>query len=248
MLHLQVAVGRRPVTGIRLSLEGKKCNLLAVHLQHLSSLPLVLKPSWGPEVSTGVPVWKEPDRQDRRWFEPVLWRSFSHVNTCPIELNESWIGDATGTFVVTGAQLQVWDFGVKKRVLFLRLLYMKVPGCSMRLSVWDHTPAAVERSGLLSSFSLGLTGQSQKLSQSPNNSVSVEEDAATFPSGPKTSVADPKLLQFLDTSEMSKGPQDTPGHWLVSGAKLDVDTGKIAIRVKYSLLHYKGGSSDSFRY
>lgn len=47
-----------------------------------------------------------------------------------------------------------------------------------------------------------------------------------------------KLLKFVDITEMKKGPQDMPGHWLVTGAKLDVDGGKISLRVKYSLLHY----------
>lgn len=47
-----------------------------------------------------------------------------------------------------------------------------------------------------------------------------------------------KFAKIIDTTEMSKGPQDTPGHWLVTGAKLGIEKGKIVIRVKYSLLNY----------
>ncbi|CAH9111805.1 unnamed protein product, partial [Cuscuta epithymum] len=38
-----VDVGKRPVTGLRLYLEGKKSNCLAIHLQHLSSLPNIFQ-------------------------------------------------------------------------------------------------------------------------------------------------------------------------------------------------------------
>lgn len=47
-----------------------------------------------------------------------------------------------------------------------------------------------------------------------------------------------KLAKIVDSSEMLKGPQDLPGHWLVTGAKLGVEKGKIVLRVKYSLLNY----------
>lgn len=46
----------------------------------------------------------------------------------------------------------------------------------------------------------------------------------------------PKLLKYVDTAEMVRGPQDTPGYWVVSGAKLQLERGKISLRVKYSLL------------
>jgi hypothetical protein len=46
----------------------------------------------------------------------------------------------------------------------------------------------------------------------------------------------PKLLKFVDTTEMMRGPQDLPGYWVVSGAKLHMERGKISLRVRYSLL------------
>ncbi|KAH9561732.1 hypothetical protein CY35_05G038500 [Sphagnum magellanicum] len=151
----QVSVGRRPVTGLRLCLEGKKCNRLAIHLQHLSTLPQIFQPHWDSHVSIGAPMWKSPEEQDIRWFEPVQWKAFGHVSTAPIEHSESWVGDSNDAFIVTGAQLQVWDFGMKN-VLYMKLLYSRVPKCSIRRSVWDDMPATSQKSGLLSQ--LGLTG------------------------------------------------------------------------------------------
>ena len=40
---VQVDVGKRPITGLRLFLEGKKSNKLAIHLQHLCSLPQIIQ-------------------------------------------------------------------------------------------------------------------------------------------------------------------------------------------------------------
>ncbi|EFJ27326.1 hypothetical protein SELMODRAFT_95546 [Selaginella moellendorffii] len=211
----QVTIGRRPVTGLRLFLEGKKCNRLGIHLQHLSSLPKILQPHWDSNVPIGPPVWKGPEEQDSKWFEPVQWKSFSHVSTQPVEfLEESYVGQTSGTYIVTGAQLGVWDFGMKK-VLFLRLLFSRVPGCAIRRTVWDHSPTTSQKSGLFSQ--LGLS--------------------STFSGAQKAKPA-PVLLKYVDITEMTKGAHDMPGHWIVTGAKLDVDRGRIALRLKYSVLHY----------
>ncbi|GFS42386.1 MAC/Perforin domain-containing protein [Actinidia rufa] len=200
----QVAVGRKPVTGLRISLEGIKKNRLTIHLQHLVSLPKILQPHWDTHVAIGAPKWQGPEEQDSRWFEPIKWKKFSHVSTSPIEHTETCIGDLSGVHIVTGAQLGVWDFGPKS-VLHLKLLFSKVPGCTIRRSVWDH---------------------------SPSNASTTDEKRGD--SSSQTS----KLAKIVDMTEMSKGPQDVPGHWLVTGAKLGVDKGKIMLRVKYSLLNY----------
>jgi hypothetical protein len=227
----QVSVGRRPVTGLRLYLEGVKCNRLAIHLQHLTTLPRVLQPHWDTHVSIGKPIEKAPEEQDTRWFEPVQWKGFSHVSTAPIDLNESWVGETNDAYIVTGAQLQVWDFGIKN-VLYLKLLFSRVPKCSIRRSVWDSTPAISQKSGLLSQ--LGFSGkQTQQQQQMP---PPFNPNSAVCNKGPKAQPL--KLLKFVDITEMKKGPQDMPGHWLVTGAKMEVDGGKISLRVKYSLLHY----------
>lgn len=211
-LQLQVTVGRKPVTGLRLTLEGSKKNRLAIHLQHLVSLPKNLQPHWDAHMAIGAPKWQGPEEQDSRWFEPIKWKNFSHVSTAPIEYTETSIGDLSGVHIVTGAQLGVWDFGAKN-VLHLKLLFSKVPGCTVRRSVWDHNP------------SVPFSGPSTS-----NSDDRKEDRDSSSQSG--------KLAKIIDFTEMAKGPQDSPGHWLVTGAKLGVEKGKIVLRIKYSLLNY----------
>ncbi|PON69172.1 Membrane attack complex component/perforin (MACPF) domain containing protein [Trema orientale] len=216
----QVTVGRKPVTGLRLGLEGIKQNRLTIHLQHLVSLPKILQPHWDTHVAIGAPKWQGPEEQDSRWFEPIKWKNFSHVSTAPIEYTETSIGDLSGVHIVTGAQLGVWDFGAKN-VLHLKLLFSKVPGCTIRRSVWDHNPSA--------------PSSAQK---SDGSSSSHVNNRTTDDKKEDGSTQTGKLAKIVDMTEMSKGPQDIPGHWLVTGAKLGVDKGKIVLRVKYSLLNY----------
>ncbi|KAL5997714.1 cinnamoyl-Coa reductase [Asimina triloba] len=220
-IEAKISVGRRPVTGLRLCLEGSKQNRLAVHLQHLASLPKILQPHWDPHVAIGPPKWQGPEEQDSRWFEPIKWRNFSHVSTAPIEHTETSIGDLSGVYIVTGAQLGVWDFGAKS-VLHLKLLFSRVPGCTIRRSVWDHSPSAssMQRPDNTSSSS----SSSDKL----NSDDRKTDNSSQFG----------RLAKIVDLTEMSKGPQDMPGHWLVTGAKLGVEKGRIVVRVKYSLLNY----------
>ncbi|GLT52541.1 hypothetical protein SLA2020_258760 [Shorea laevis] len=215
----QVTVGRKPVTGLRLGLEGSKQNRLAIHLQHLVSLPKILQPHWDIHMAIGAPKWQGPEEQDSRWFEPIKWKNFSHVSTAPIEHTDTCFGDLSGVHIVTGAQLGVWDFG-SKNVLHLKLLFSKVPGCTIRRSVWDHTP---------SNLSTAHKSDGSSSSISNERSDDKKEDSSSHIG---------KLAKIVDLTEMSKGPQDSPGHWLVTGAKLGVDKGKIVLRIKYSLLNY----------
>ncbi|CAI9087858.1 OLC1v1022042C1 [Oldenlandia corymbosa var. corymbosa] len=217
----QVTVGRKPVTGLRLSLEGSKQNRLAIHLQHLVSLPKILQPHWDAHMAIGAPKWQGPEEQDSRWFEPIKWKSFSHVSTAPIEHTETSIGDLSGVHIVTGAQLGVWDFGAKT-VLHLKLLFSKVPGCTIRRSVWDHSPS-----------NLSTTQRPDGSSSSVTNDRT--DDGKK---GDGSSSLSGKLAKIVDKTELSKGPQDIPGHWLVTGAKFGVEKGKIVLRAKYSLLNY----------
>ena len=217
---LQVTVGRKPVTGLRLSLEGNKQNRLAILLQHLVSLPKILQPHWDAHMAIGAPKWQGPEEQDSRWFEPIKWKNFSHVSTAPIEHTETSIGDLSGVHIVTGAQLGVWDFGAKS-VLHLKLLFSKVPGCTIRRSVWDHSPANLSASQRPDGSSTSVLNQ---------KTADEKKGDGSSQSG--------KLGKIVDMTEMSKGPQDMPGHWLVTGAKFGVDKGKIMLRAKYSLLNY----------
>lgn len=170
-------------------------------------------------MAIGAPKWQGPEEQDSRWFEPIKWKNFSHVSTAPIEHTEICIGDLSGVHIVTGAQLGVWDFGAKS-VLHLKLLFSKVPGCTIRRSVWDHSPST------------------PSTSQKPDGSSSSLSNEKTEDKKGDSSSQTGKLIKIVDLTEMSKGPQDIPGHWLVTGAKLGVDKGKIVLRIKYSLLNY----------
>lgn len=212
----QISVGRKPVTGLRLALEGSKQNRLCIHLQHLASLPKILMPYWDTHMAIGAPKWLGPEEQDSRWFEPIKWKNFSHVSTAPIENPETFIGDLSGVCIVTGAQLGVWDFG-SRNVLYMKLLYSRLPGCTVRRSLWDHVP----------------NDKSTKVASTGGNANTGDSS-----SGSRESLVGNKLVKVVDMTEMSKGPQDPPGHWLVTGGKLGVEKGKIVLRVKYSLLNY----------
>lgn len=227
----QVSVGRKPVTGLRLCLEGSKLNRLAVHVQHLTVLPKILQPHWDAYVAIGAPKWHGPEEQDSRWFEPVLWKNFAHVSTAPVEFSETWFGDASGAYIVTGAQLGVWDFGLKS-VLHLKLLYSKVPGCTIRRSVWDHSPTAQQQSKAKKGTSTASPAATTAAA------VTATATTAAAAATAATTQATQKLSKFVDTAEMARGPQDLPGHWLVTGAKLCVEKSNIFLRVKYSLLNY----------
>ncbi|KAG5582704.1 hypothetical protein H5410_053331 [Solanum commersonii] len=210
-----VSVGRKPVTGMRLTLEGSKSNRLCIYLQHLTNLPKILLPCWDTHVAIGAPKWQGPEEQDSRWFEPVKWKNFSHVSTAPIECPETFIGDDhSGVYIVTGAQLGVWDFG-SRNVLYMKLLYSRLPGCTIRRSLWDHTP-----------------------NDKSNKKVNCENNIGDASSVIGENIIGNKLAKFVDMTEMSKGPQDPPGHWLVTGGKLGVEKGRIVLRLKYSLLNY----------
>uniref|UniRef100_A0A0C9RHM9 TSA: Wollemia nobilis Ref_Wollemi_Transcript_21704_2563 transcribed RNA sequence n=1 Tax=Wollemia nobilis TaxID=56998 RepID=A0A0C9RHM9_9CONI len=216
-----VNVGKRPVTGVRLYLEGKKCNRLAIHLQHLSTLPKILQLLDDDE--------GEPEESNRKYYEPVQWKSFSHVCTAPVECSGTLIGDPAS--IVTGAQLEVRVEKMKK-VLFLKLCFSRVFGASIRRSEWDNSPNISQKSGIIST----LISTHFSSAQQPPKPTPVVINSAIYPGGPPVPVQVPKLLKFVDTTELTKGPQDMPGHWVVTGAKLCVDGGKISLRVKYSLL------------
>ncbi|PPS13436.1 hypothetical protein GOBAR_AA07149 [Gossypium barbadense] len=64
----------------------------------------------------------------------------------------------------------------------------------------------------------------------------VDLNSAVFPGGPPSPTKAPKMTNFVDTKEIVRGPQDTPGYWVVTGAKLCVEGGRISIKAKYSLL------------
>ncbi|RWW01499.1 hypothetical protein GW17_00035460 [Ensete ventricosum] len=217
-----VDVGKKPVTGLRLYLEGKRSNRLAIHLQHLCSLPQIFELRDNPRNRAST------ESYDRKYYEPVDWRHFSHVCTAPVEADDDDLS------IVTGAQLHVSHHGFKK-VLFLRLQFLTVSNAALvKNAEWDNSPNLVQKSGLISTLiSTHFSAAAQK---PPPRPTDVNINSAVYPGGPPVPVQTPKLLKFVDTTEMVRGPQDSPGYWVVSGAKLNLERGKISLRVRYSLL------------
>ncbi|KAB1208552.1 hypothetical protein CJ030_MR7G000284 [Morella rubra] len=134
-----VDVGKRPVTGLRLYLEGKRSNRLAIHLQHLSSLPKIFELKDDPSGNF------RQESFDRKYYEKVQWKNFSHVCTAPVESDED-------LSIVTGAQLQVENHGFKN-ILFLRLRFSTVLGAmAVKHPEWDGSPGLAPKSGLISTL------------------------------------------------------------------------------------------------
>ena len=215
--------GNRPVTGIRLYLEGRKSDHLAIHIQHLSDLPGIL------EISDDHGYEPVDEPVDKAYYEPVKWSMFSHVCTAPIQHSNSSVGESAA--IVTKAWFEVKLMGMKK-VLFLRLGFSTVTSTRIRRSEWDGSSTASRKSGFFSALSTRLS----KELHVPEKPAKENINSAIYHGGPPVPARSTKMLNFVDTKEMIRGPEDTPGYWVVTGAKLCVDGGRISIKAKYSLL------------
>ncbi|XP_041011935.1 MACPF domain-containing protein At1g14780 [Juglans microcarpa x Juglans regia] len=227
--QMQVTVGRRPVTGMRLYLEGMKCNKLAIHLQHLSNAPMIFE-----NKIDETSKWQgSEDDGDDRYFEAIQSKMFSHVSTAPVKYDPRWTTSSKdAVFIVTGAQLHVKKHD-SKTVLHLRLLFSKVSDSYIVQSTWVQGSSSFsQKSGIFSAINSSFLGIPAKEKQ-----PMVVVDSGVFPTGPPVPVQTQKLLKFVDMSELCKGPLDSPGHWLVTGARLDLEKGKICLNVKFSLLN-----------
>ncbi|OVA02501.1 Membrane attack complex component/perforin (MACPF) domain [Macleaya cordata] len=237
---VQVIVGRRPVTGMRLYLEGMKHNRLAIHLKHLSNNPTVLEDKMIKDTS----IWHGSEEiGNERYFEPVQSKRFTQVCTAAIEYEPEWAIQKNIAFIVTGAQLHVKQQEESKSVLHLRLLFSEVKDSLIRRSVMEQGPSDLYNSK--SSFlSMNISGSVSRNLEKEKQTSKVVIDSGVFPTGPPmiTSSSQNKLLRFVDTSEMCKGAQDSPGYWVVTGAKLDLEKGKICLHVKFSLLSFFSSS------
>ncbi|XP_010554973.1 PREDICTED: MACPF domain-containing protein At1g14780 [Tarenaya hassleriana] len=232
-----VTTEKNPVTGMRLFLEGKKCNRLAIHLQHLSNTATALR-----EKIAGEHYWQGSDQvsDHGRYFESLNGKKFSHVCTAPVKYNPDWVAqnDAVA-FIVTGAQLHVKKHG-SKSVLHLQLRFTGVSDHYVVQKDWAHGSSGIsQRSGIFSAMSLPLTGSVHNLVNKDKNDIVL--DSSVFPGGPPVP-ANNKILRFVDLSQLCRGPQDSPGHWLVTGARLYMEKGKVCLHVKFSLLHRLGSS------
>ncbi|KAB2039583.1 hypothetical protein ES319_D02G019900v1 [Gossypium barbadense] len=231
----QVTSELKPVVGLRLYLEGKKCNRLALHVLHLSSLPSIMTfTSSKPSQWRGSDDYKSSDQ----FLEPVRWKRYSNVCTSLIKYDPNWLQEVSGgVFVVTGAQL-ISKGKWPKTVLHLRLLYTHIPHCTIRKTEWAVAPDTSRKGSFLTNLSMtfsftqgtAMTGQQKQTPTALNSGV--------YPDGPPEPIRSKKLLKYVDISEVVRGPHDTPGHWLVIAAKLVNESGKINLQVKFALLDY----------
>lgn len=205
---------------------------LAIHLQHLSNTPQFLQ-----NRIIDTPIWRgTEDFSSDKYLEPIQWKILSHVNTAPVKYDPNWSTKReNAAFIVTGAQLHIAKFDNSKTALHLRLLYSKVSNSCIAQSSWMRGQSDVsQKSGFFSTIS-----QSIILGGIPDkddmNKVVV--DSSVFPTGPPVAVQPTKLLKVVDMSELCRGASDSPGHWLVTGAQLQLEKGKICMHVKFSLLN-----------
>ncbi|MFS7916351.1 putative membrane attack complex component/perforin (MACPF) domain-containing protein [Helianthus anomalus] len=237
----QVTCDEKPVIGLRLFLEGKKSNRLAMHVQHLSSLPDTITHALSKSSTTRrQSQWRGSDEYETRSqiLEPVRWKRFSNVCSSVVKHDPNWLNQEPtgGVYIVTGAQLIIkgkWP----KTVLHLRLLFTHLPNCTIRKTEWAGVPAVARKSSIFSnisstfSFTQRSVANAQKQQPTTLNS-GVFTDSLPVP------VRSTKLRKFVDMDEVARGPHDLPGHWLVTAGKLVMDGGKIGLHVKFALLDF----------
>ncbi|KAE9601136.1 hypothetical protein Lal_00023960 [Lupinus albus] len=236
-LHIsttQVVSEQKPVVGLRLYLEGRKCDRLALHVQHLSSLPNTMTLSSGGT----PPMWRGSDDNESsyQFLEPVRWKRFSNVCTSVVKHDPNWLNNSSGVYIVIGAQL-LSKGSWPRNVLHLRLLYAHIPNCSIRKSEWAAAPEASRKSSFLTNLSTTFTFTQQSVT-GPRKQAPTALNSGVYPDGPPVPVRAGKLLKYVETAEVVRGPHDAPGHWLVTAAKLVIEGGKIALQVKFAVLDY----------
>jgi hypothetical protein len=85
-------------------------------------------------------------------------------------------------------------------------------------------------------LSAALSGSIAAAAKTEPAEGKVEVNSAVFPKGPPVPLPVQRMAKYIDTTEVTRGPDDLPGYWVVTGAKLCVEGGKIALKAKYSLL------------
>lgn len=225
-------VVKTPITGARLFLEGKRYNQLAIHLQHLSSCPERFQLQY-------ESAYESSNCLDSKFYEKIRWKMFSHVCTEPVESDDDCC-------IVTGARFDVKKSGLKS-VLFLRLYFSRInDAIVLRKPEWDDSFSSSDaEKSMLSSFASLITGKKKHTEPA----AGIDINSALYPGGPPGPVPSAlfQYLDFVDTKDITRGAEHTPGFWLMSGARLVVVKGKISLSVKYSLLDIDSSDEENTR-
>lgn len=233
----QVSSGKKPVIGLRLFLEGKRSNRLAMHLQHLSSLPNIMTYS----SSIIACKWRGSDEYESsaQFLEPIRWKRYSNVCSSVVKHDPNWLreeGTGEGVFIVTGAQL-ISKGKWPKTVLHLRLLFTHLPNCTIRKTEWAGAPSVGRKSSIFTNLSSTFTFTHRSVADAPKQ-LPATLNSGVYPDGPPVPIRSTKLRKYVDIEEVVRSSHDMPGHWLVTAAKLVLDGGKIGLHVKFALLDY----------
>ncbi|CAI9304408.1 unnamed protein product [Lactuca saligna] len=98
------------------------------------------------------------------------------------------------------------------KVLFLRLQFSKVLGCNANKNPeWDVSPAQKAESSI--PFMEVVFPQQFQAPHAPLHQPKLVVHTKKME----------KLLHLVDTTEVKRGPQESPGYWVVSGARLVVE-------------------------
>ncbi|KAL5075967.1 hypothetical protein RYX36_014951 [Vicia faba] len=221
-LHInstQVVSEQKPVVGLRLYLEGRKCDKLAIHIHHLSSLPNTMTLS----STTTTTMWQGSDNDESsdQFAEPIRCKRFAHVCTSVVKYDPNWLQEpnSTGVYIVTGAQL-ISKGNWSKNMLHLRLLFTHIPNCSIRKTEWATAPEASRKSSFFTNLSTTFSFTQQSVTATQKQSAPTALNSGVYPDGPPVPVRSVKMLKYVETGEVLRGPHDAPGHWLVIAAKL----------------------------
>lgn len=234
----QVSSSKKPIIGLRLYLEGKQNNRLAVHLNHLSSLPNIM--TYTTTSSRRPCQWRGSDEYDpsSQFLEPIRWKRYSNICSSVVKHDPNWLPEdgSGGVFIVTGAQL-VTKGKWPKTVLHLRLLFTHLPQCSIRKTEWAGAPSVGRKSSIFTNLSSTFTFGHRAVADAPKQ-LPATLNSGVYPDGPPVPIRSTKMRKYVDIEEVSRGSHDMPGHWLVTAAKLVMDGGKIGLHVKFALLDF----------
>ncbi|KAE8670288.1 hypothetical protein F3Y22_tig00112159pilonHSYRG00175 [Hibiscus syriacus] len=141
-----------------------------------------------------------------------------------VKHDPNWFQDVpNGVLIVTGAQLLSkgkWP----KTVLHLRLLYNRIPNCTIQKTEWVAAPETSRKAGFLANLSTTFTFTQRSVTGQQKPAPTTIR--VCFPMVLRHQFVPKKLLKYVDVSEVVRGPHYAPGHWLVTAARLVNEGGK----------------------